>query len=33
MFTTICGTEAILGALRRRTMTSEGQRGGTSKWD
>jgi len=31
MFTTICGTEAILGALRR-TMTSEGQRGGTSKW-
>ena len=31
MFTTICGTEAILGALRR-TMTNEGQRGGTSKW-
>jgi hypothetical protein len=31
MFTTICGTEAILGALRR-TMTNEGQRGGDSKW-
>ena len=31
MFTTICGTEAILGALRR-AMTNEGQRGGTSKW-
>jgi hypothetical protein len=31
MLTTICGTEAILGALRR-AMTNEGQRGGTSKW-
>jgi hypothetical protein len=31
MFAVICGTEAILGGLRR-TLTSEGQRGGTSKW-
>ena len=30
-FTTICGTEAILGALRR-TMRKEGPRGGASKW-
>ena len=31
LFTTICGTEAILGALRR-TMTNEGNSGGDSKW-
>jgi hypothetical protein len=31
MFTIICGTEAILGAMRR-TFTKEGQRGGTSEW-
>jgi hypothetical protein len=31
LFTTICGPEAILGALRR-TMTQEGSRGGASKW-
>jgi len=31
MFTTICGTEAILGAIRR-TMTGEDRRGGESKW-
>lgn len=31
MFTTICGIEAILGAIRR-TMTGEAQRGGRSKW-
>ena len=31
MFTTICGAEAILGALRR-SMTNEGQRGGESRW-
>ncbi|MDM0113940.1 hypothetical protein QTI66_17430 [Variovorax sp. J22R133] len=31
MFTTTCGAEAILGALRR-TMTNEGPREGTSKW-
>ncbi len=31
MFTTICGTEAILGALRRMLM-QEGEKGGASKW-
>ncbi len=31
LFTTIFGTEAILGALRR-TLTDEGPRGGDSKW-
>ena len=31
LFTTICGVEAILGALRR-TMANEGHRGGISKW-
>jgi len=31
MFTTICGTEAILGGIRR-TFTSEGPRGGASQW-
>jgi len=31
MITTICGTEAILGAFRR-TMTNEGPRGGDSDW-
>jgi hypothetical protein len=31
LFTTICGSEAILGALRR-TMTNEGEPGGDSKW-
>ena len=32
MFTTICGSEAILGGIRR-TFGSEARRGGESKWD
>jgi hypothetical protein len=31
MFTTICGTEAILGGIRR-TFTNEGSRDGDSQW-
>ena len=31
MFTTICGSEAILGGMRR-TFSDEDQRGGASKW-
>lgn len=31
LFTTICGTEAILGAFRR-TITNESRRGGASTW-
>ncbi len=31
MFTTICGVETILGAMRR-TFAGEGRRGGASKW-
>lgn len=31
MFTTICGSEAILGGIRR-TLTGESQRGGASQW-
>lgn len=31
-YTTICGSEAFLGGLRR-TLSGEGHRGGTSKWN